>query len=105
MITEDEVFKAVEYLRESALKTAQARANMDYVESYKSVVKAQIMREHLGDPVNSQEREAYADPRYKQHLEAIKEAAEKFDYLRFMREAAQAKISFFQTYSANTRLK
>ena len=102
MISEEEVEKAVTYLRENARSAAQAKANRIYVEEYRKVVKAQIMREHEG-ALGVQEREAYADPRYRQHLEAVKEAVEKDEYNRWMMTAAEAKIEAWRTQQANSR--
>jgi hypothetical protein len=66
-------------------------------------MKAQIMKEHAGDPLGAQEREAYDDPRYREHLEAIKEAVYADEYQRFMRGAAEAKIEAWRTQCSNRR--
>jgi len=102
-ISDDEVEKAIDYLRDSAPKAAKAAAEFGYVSEYRKVVKAQIMREHDDKPLGAQEAIAYADPRYKQHLVAIKEAEEQAMYHRFMRGAAEAKLNAWQTQSANNR--
>lgn len=102
MIQDEDIEKAVEYLRENSLKAAQAKANRIYMEEYRKVVKAQIMREFAG-ALGMQEREAYADPRYVQHLEAVKEAVEKDEYHRWMMSAAEAKIEAWRTQQANSR--
>jgi len=52
-----------------------------------------------------QEREAYSDPRYVQHLEAIKQAVEIDEGHRFLRAAADAKIEAWRTQSSNTRAR
>lgn len=103
MISDEDVDKAVEYLRTNARPAAQAKANRMYAEEYRKVVKAQIMREHMMDPLGGQERNAYADPRYKQHLEAVREAVEKDEYNRWMMSAAEAKIEAWRTQQANQR--
>lgn len=102
MIQDSDIEKAVEYLRENSRAAAQAKANRIYMEEYRKVVKAQIMREHDG-ALGIQEREAYADPRYKQHLEAVKEAVEKDEYHRWMMTAAEAKLEAWRTQQANNR--
>jgi hypothetical protein len=102
MISEDDVDKAVEYLRINARSAAQAKANRIYMEEYRKVVKAQLMREREGAAV-IQERDAYADPRYSQHLEALKEAIEKDEYNRWMMTAAEAKVEAWRTQQANLR--
>ena len=103
MITQDSVELAIEYLRDSATKAAKARAEFGYVSEYRKVIKAQIMRENDDKPLGAQEAIAYSDPRYKAHLEAIKEAEERAEYHRFMRVAAEAKIEAWRTQSSNER--
>jgi 16S rRNA G966 N2-methylase RsmD len=102
VISDEDVDRAVEYLRTNARAAAQAKANRIYAEEYRKVVKAQLMREHEG-ALGIQEREAYADPRYRQHLEAVKEAIEKDEYNRWMMSAAEAKIEAWRTQQANQR--
>jgi hypothetical protein len=102
-LTEDDVERALHYLVNNAQKAAKARADRIVVEEYLRVVKSQIMKEQGDIPVSAQEREAYADPRYKQHLEAIREAVERDEYHRFLREAASAKIEAWRTQSSNER--
>lgn len=97
MILESDVEKAVAYLANNARKAAQARAEREYCDEYRKVIKATIMREHGELALGAQEREAYADPRYLMHLTAIKDAVEADEYHRWMMSAAQAKLSAFQT--------
>lgn len=103
MISEDHIEKALDYLRDNATVAAQARANRIYVEEYRKTVKAQIMKKHAELPLGAQERDAYADPIYIQHLEAIKQAVEQDEYHRFMRSCAEAKIEAWRTQSSNIR--
>lgn len=97
MITEDDVEKAVDFLRDASRKAARARAERAYIEEFRKTLRAQIMREHPDLPIAAQEREALADPRYQQHLRALKEAVEADEYMRWMLTAAEAKISAWQT--------
>lgn len=103
MITDDEVERALDFMRDNATKAAQARANRAYVEEFRKTMKAQIMRENAASALGAQEAIAYADPRYVGHLEAIKEAVFEDERLRFMLSAAEAKIQAWQTQSANNR--
>lgn len=106
-ITDQEVEKALDYLRENARPAAQARANREYVEQFRKTIKAQLMSEaHMNNPklpLAAQEREAYADPRYVKHLEAIREAVEADEYHRFMLRAASAKVDAWRTQCSNKR--
>lgn len=107
MIADADAEAAVDFLRDNAIEAAQARADRIYCEQYRKTVKAQLMKE-LDDgstTIAAQEREAYADPRYLQQLDAIQEAVFRDEKCRFLREAAQAKLSAWQTLSANERIK
>lgn len=104
-ISDDEIDKALDFLRDNARDAAQARADRIYVEEYRKTVKAQIMKEHGKLSAVLQEREAYSDPRYIQHLEAIKDAVRSDEFHRFMRIAAEAKIEAWRTQSSNSRAR
>jgi hypothetical protein len=102
-ITDDEIDKALDYLRDNADEAAKARAERHYVTEYLKVVKAQIMKEHDTKSAVIQEREAYADPRYIAHLGVISTAIERDEKCRFMLSAAEAKIEAWRTQSSNER--
>jgi hypothetical protein len=103
MITDEQVEAAVDYLRDNAVKLAKAKAASIYLDDYSKVVKSQIMRENDNKSLGAQEAIAYSDPRYDQHLKAKRIADEEFEYLRWMMEAAQAKIDVWRTQSSNNR--
>ena len=103
MITDAEIEKALDYLRDTATKAAQARATRIYVEEYRKTVKAMLMQQHASEPLGAQEREAYASETYRAHLKAIEAAVEDDEKYRFLREAAHAKIEAYRTFSANVR--
>ena len=46
MITDDDVEKAIDYLRDSATNAAQSRANRIYMDEFRKSLKALIMREY-----------------------------------------------------------
>lgn len=102
-ITEDEVQRALDWLRESAGDAAQARANREYVEQFRKTIKAQIMQEYNTLPIGAQERNAYADARYISHLDAIREAIEADEKHRFLMAAAQARLDAWRTMQATER--
>lgn len=91
------------YLRDNAPEAAKAKAERVYVEEFRKVIKSKLMKEHPQLSVAAQEREAYSDDRYVQHLEAIREAVEIDEKNRFLREGAKAKLESYQTLSANYR--
>jgi hypothetical protein len=104
MISDLDIERAIDYLRDNAGKAAKARAEREYLDEYRKVVKAQIMREHDNKPLGAQESIAYADPRYIEHLKVMKAAIETDEYHRWARTAADAKLSAWQTQSANKRI-
>ena len=103
IISEQEVSKALDYLRDSASEVAKAKAERIYLEEYRKSLKALLMKDHLEMSVYAQEREAYASPVYIQHLESLKIAIERDEKQRFLRIAADAKIEAWRSMSANLR--
>lgn len=103
MITDDEIQKAVDWLRDNADEAAQARANRVVMEEGRKCVKAKLMKEHVKESIGAQEREAYADNRYQLHLDGLKEAVLEDERFRMLRAAADAKIEAWRTMQANQR--
>ena len=97
MISQKDVEKALDFLRDSAEYAAQHRANRVYAEEYRKTLKAKLMSESADMPVNAQEREAYKNVQYIDHLQVMKDAIEEDEKMRFLIEAAKVKISVWQT--------
>ncbi len=104
MISDEDALKAAEYLRDNATKDAQARAEAKYLEEYKKTKKAECMAKHADMSVAAREMEALTDPDYIAILEAWKLAITEDSKRSFLREAAHAKLSAWQTLSANSRV-
>jgi len=104
-INDAEVESALHWLNDNAVVAAKARAERLYVEDYARVIKARIMREHAKESGIVQEREAYADNRYLQHLEAIRQAVMADETQRFLRDAKLALIESWRSQSANERTR
>ena len=98
-----DVYKCLDYIRDHAKQYAQAKANRVYLEEYRKTLKARLMAQQLGDPVNAQERYAYAHPEDAELLEGLKVAIEQEENLRWKLIAAQAKIEVWRSLSANQR--
>jgi len=94
---------AIEYIFKYGKKFGEAKANRIYMEEYRKSLKAIIMKRSLETSVNAQEREAYSDPEYVQHLKALQEAVQIEEELRWRLIAAQARIEVYRTQSANER--
>jgi hypothetical protein len=97
MISQKDIEKALDFLRDSGLEAARAISEYEYVESYLSVIKAELMSEHPDLAVNAQEREAKRHQRYKDHLDIIRTARHESEKYKFLIDAAKAKISAWQT--------
>jgi len=93
----EDIERAVEFLRDSAEEAAQARSDRLHLEGFKDSIKSKLMKEHIGEAVNAQEREAYADQRYSDYLEGLKVAIYRDEKLRFLRGAALAKIEVWRS--------
>ena len=105
MIPESAIEKALDFLVTTADEAAQARADRLHLDDFSRVLKAQIMSEHLAEPLGAQERHAFSDLRYHNHLEGLKVAIYNDERNRFLRAAAEAKIEVFRTQCANERGK
>lgn len=105
MVTDEMMEKALDFLRDTAEECARKRAERLYMEDYSKALRAEIMSEHLAEPVNAQERYAFSDVRYRNHLEALKTAIYEDEKARFLREAAAVKIEIWRSEQANERQK
>lgn len=102
-LDEIDIFKTLEYIRDTAPKYAQAKANRIYLEEFRKTLKARLMAQQLGDPVNAQERFAYAHPEYAELLEGLKEAISFEEEYRWKLVSAQAMVEVWRSLSANQR--
>ena len=98
-----DIFETLEYIKRTAPKYAKAKADRIYLEEYRKSLKSALMATQIGDPVNAQERYAYAHPDYTRHLEALQIAIQQEENLRWKLIAAQAKIEVWRSLSANQR--
>jgi hypothetical protein len=103
VINEQEVEAAVDWLRDTAQEAAQKRAERLYLDEYRKVLRAKLMKQHMDLPVSAQEREALADPKYAEHLQSLKIAIDEDERMRFLRVAAEAKIEAWRSMNANYR--
>lgn len=100
---------AVDYMIAKSGEYAVAEANKIYMEELRKTIKAEEMKvaEARGNgeykTAAMQEREAYASPRYKAHLEALKDAVERRERLRWMLIAAQARIEVWRSMESSAR--
>lgn len=95
--------KAIDFMIKHAEEFAQAKANRVYLEEYRKTLKAQLMARDKGLPVTAQERDAYADQTYQDHLQALKAAVEEEERLRWHLVAAQARVEVWRSQEASAR--
>ena len=106
MIAEDDIEKALDYLRTSANEAAQARANVKYLAEFMDVKMAQIIKAMPDDmSATAAKNTAKASPDYIATLDAYKTAVEMDSRHQFKREAADALIRAWQTQSSNARVE
>lgn len=99
------IFKALDYLRDTAPAYAKAKAERVYLEEFRKSKKAMLMKavEAQYPSAAAQEREAYSHPEYLALLDALREATEEEERLRWMIVAAQAKIECWRSLESSRR--
>lgn len=103
MITDEKVEAAVDFLRTNGTKAAKAKAERIYVEEYRKVVKAQLMRERMSEPLGGQESFAYSEQRYIDHLKVVRDAIQEDTAHHWAMKAAEATLEAWRTQQANER--
>lgn len=103
MTEEIDIFKVLDYIRDTAQQAADARATRLYLDQYRKSKKALLINERKEGTIQARESYAYANPEYLILLENYKEAVKQDEYLTWMMKAAQAKVEVFRTLQANNR--
>lgn len=103
MISDADIEKALDYLRDSVETAAQAKANKVYLAEYRKTKKAELMNKSNEPSEASKERFAYSHPEYQEFLLGLKEAIYQDAKHDFLRDAADAKIRAWQTQQATDR--
>lgn len=103
MISEQDIDRALNYLRDNAEKDAQARAERLYMEQWIKTVLAQEMAKSGASSVAGSEVGARISEPYIQSLAAYKAAIYEDERRRFLRAAAETKIEAWRTMSSNER--
>ena len=106
----DQIFQEfqISTLRELGEKHAVALRNLTQLEESKKILKASIMTEYQiganGKPnsVAAQEVMAYADDRYKKHIDALSHAIEVESKLRWEKRTVEINLELIKVQSFNT---
>jgi hypothetical protein len=97
---------AVDFMLRHAEEYAKAEGRKVYHEELRKTVKAELMKDAELDGHKTaamQEREAYAHPRYRDHLEKLQAAVIDRELLRWKLIAAQARIEVWRSQEASNR--
>ena len=103
ILTDEDIEKAVEYLKNNSEKAAKCKAERIYLEEYRKSLKALLMSKYPDMSVSAQEREAYAHQDYQSHLKLMQQAIYEDERMKFFRASAEVKIEAWRTQQANIR--
>jgi hypothetical protein len=95
--------EAINFIYTHAPNYAKAKGQLAQLETYKSSIKAIMMKKSSEQSLGGQEREAYASQEYKDLCVAIGKATEDAEKLKWQLEAAKMRFQAWQTESANNR--
>jgi hypothetical protein len=100
--------KHAESIREKAPKFGEAKAQRIYLEDFRKVKLALLMKDALANGIiaaNAQEREALSDPEYAGLLKGIAVAVEVEETLKWELESHRLDIEIWRTRQASERLQ
>jgi DNA repair photolyase len=95
--------KAIRYIQEHAEKYAKAKGEVAFTDNYLKVVKAQEANKSKSTTIGGKDTDAYASPEYLLAILANKQAIEEESHLRWMLEAAKARIEVWKTQEYSKR--
>lgn len=102
MISEADIEKAVDFLRDKAGEAAEARAQAEHLDHMRKVMLARLASEQEGSEA-AKERLARCTPEYVEFLEGLKEARRRnYEFINH-RIAATSKIDAWRTEQASHR--
>ena len=101
-MSELELEKKLHEIREIGEKYAKAKGNRVELEYSRHIVKADLMKEAMLRSTDfksaaAQEREAYASPRYKEHIKSLAYAIEEEEGLEWQKKIIQFKFEMWKT--------
>lgn len=102
-ITEAEVEKALNFLRDTAEDYAKWKSRMKYLELHRKSVRAAEFFKGKGSSAVVNKEHAENSTAYREILKEYEEAVYEFTVLDALRSAAETKISTWQTIQASNR--
>ncbi len=105
MIAQEKLEKSLEYLATSAKDYSEARGMTTWLEEQKRIVRSEAFRQaRTGDvTVADAEAASYADPRYRECVDKLRDAITKESLLRAYRDGAGAVIEVWRSQEASKR--
>ena len=103
IVSDEELEKALDWLRDSAKEIGAAKANAVRASHMLKVVKALTMKRYNDLSLAAAEREAFSSDEYGTALEEDAVAAGEYEKMRALREAAALKIEAWRSEQANYR--
>ena len=95
---------SLEVMHKTGPLLAQARAERVYLEEYRKSLKALLMQSSQQSSAVLQEREAYADKSYQEHLQALRIAVEREESLRWKMVTAQTAVEVWRSQESSNRM-
>jgi hypothetical protein len=95
--------ESINYIYKNAPKYGKAKGKVAELETYKSSLKAILMKQSYETAIGAQEREAYAHADYQNLCNAIGEAVEHAETLRWRLEAAKMRFEAYKVTEYNNR--
>lgn len=103
IVEDDDLARALDYLRDSAPEVGKAREAMIKAEKYLKHVEALLIKGSSASSSEKRVAEARCDDRWLKAAYEEAEAAGRFETWKSMREAAAAKIEAWRSEQANFR--
>ncbi len=94
---------AIDFIYKTAPEYGKAKGQVAELETYKSSLKAILMKQSYETSIGGQEREAYAHSDYQNLCKAIGEAVELAETLKWRLEAAKMRFEAYRTEQASNR--
>lgn len=94
---------AIDFIYKTAPEYGKAKGRVAELETYKSSLKAILMKQSYETAIGAQEREAYAHPDYQNLCKAIGEATEQAEIYKWRLESAKMRFEAWRTEQASNR--
>jgi len=95
--------ESINYIYKNAPEFGKAKGKVAELETYKSSLKAILMKQSFETSIGGQEREAYAHQDYQNLCVAIGQAVEHAETLKWRLEAAKMRFEAYRTEQASNR--